>query len=656
MKAPSEPTNETQRQRALEQTGLLDSPEDGRLDRLTQIASFSLDVPIALVTLIDGDRQWFKSCQGLGVTETGRDISFCGHVVSIDAALVVPDALQDERFADNPLVTGPPHIRLYAGMPLHDESGYPLGSLCVIDTKPRELDESQLTCLQGLAELAEMAIQRDQHVARLKTQDEVEQLLQQIPGTAYQFRLWPDGTMAFPFISRGVEKLYGITPAEGMLDPQAMFRRTHPEDLPRVETAIQTSQQTLTPWNVEFRVTADNRNYRWVEGTSVPETQPDGSTLWHGFLGDIDQRKRAELALQSSEARLRGLFELSPIGIALNDFETGHFIELNDALLAPTGYTHEKFLQLSYWEVTPIEYEPQEQEALENLRTKGRYGPFEKEYIRRDGSRYPVLLQGILIEGDDGRPMIWSLIEDITERKHVDNMKNQFIATVNHELRTPLTSLLGSLKLVTGGAAGNLPAKAASLLTTAQRNGERLADLINDLLDMEKLVSGRLRFTNRDESLDAIVQESIEANRDLGSDRCITIDYSPCRFDFMVKVDRGRLIQALSNLLSNAIKFSPDNTAVEVTCTCDNQIIAIHVRDQGPGIPKEFESKLFDRFAQAEAGNRKRPGTGLGLAITKELLEQMNGSIHYHSHDSGGTTFTVALPHDDPEHQQLSHP
>jgi len=653
---PSRPIDETERQKALEQTGLLESLEDPRFDRLTDIARFSLDVPISLIGLVDRDRIWLKSRRGFDLAEAERDTSLCAHVVSMNTAVIVPDTLKDERFADNPMVTGPPHIRFYAGIPLHDENGYALGSFCVIDTQPRSFDERQMDCLRNLADLAEQAIEYDQQVARLKTQDEVDKLLQQIPGAVYQFRRWPDGTMAFPFISRGVEKLYGITAEQGMADPMALFGRTHPEDLPKVEDAILDSQEKLTPWDVEFRVTPDDCNYYWTHGTSLPEALPDGSILWHGFLGDIDQRKRAEQALESSEARLRSLFEFSPIGIALNDFETGQFIELNDALLAPTGYTREEFIQLSYWDVTPIEYKPQEQEALENLRTKGRYGPFEKEYIRRDGSRYPVLLQGIRIEDDDGRPMIWSLIEDITERKNVDNMKNQFIATVSHELRTPLTSLLGSLRLVTGGAAGNLTEKAAHLLNTAQRNGDRLASLINDLLDMEQLVSGKLNITNKAEALDAIIEESIEANRGFGANRGITIDYRPCRFDFTVNVDRDRLIQALSNLLSNAIKFSPDNTRVEVTCTCDQKHIAIQVRDQGPGIPEAFKDKLFDRFAQAEAGNRKRPGTGLGLAITKELLEQMNGSIHHQSHDSGGTTFTVALPHDDPEHKRLSRP
>lgn len=150
---------------------------------------------------------------------------------------------------------------------------------------------------------------------------------------------------------------------------------------------------------------------------------------------------------QESETRLRGLFELSPIGIALNDYETGAFIEINDALVAPTGYTTEEFIQLSYWDITPIEYADDETLQLECLERSGRYGPYEKEYIRKDGKRYPVLLRGMLIHDMTGRKLIWSIIEDITNRKEyekelqasqkkyqrlVDDIGNKFVIYSHH--------------------------------------------------------------------------------------------------------------------------------------------------------------------------------------------------------------------------------
>ena len=137
MKAPKTPDNETERQQALDDSGLLAEGSEERFDRITRLACHTFSVPIALVSLIDRDRQWFKSRQGLDATETPRDISFCGHAIHHSEPLVVEDTLEDERFFDNPLVTSAPDIRFYAGAPLHTETGHRLGTLCLIDRQPR---------------------------------------------------------------------------------------------------------------------------------------------------------------------------------------------------------------------------------------------------------------------------------------------------------------------------------------------------------------------------------------------------------------------------------------------------------------------------------------------------------------------------------------
>ncbi|XOZ32617.1 ATP-binding protein [Halomonadaceae bacterium KBTZ08] len=815
MKQPPWPTDEQQRQSALDQTCLASSVPDERLDRITEIATYSLGVPIALVTLIDGDRQRFKSSQGLDMAETGRNVSFCGHAVYRDMPLVVNDVAQDHRFADNPLVTGPPYIGFYAGIPIHDDQGHALGTLCVMDTGPRQLDNGQYRCLSHLAQTVESVIQQDQvqrrsvaeaqkhredelqrhnralgllneiafdmqgpldeqvqralslglefleldiaivsdivgelytvkwckapvgvelypgrefrlgdtycdlvmshdrevaihHMgqsderahpcygmfqleayigARLedeqgavgtinfsspwprqpfgqserlfvrllsrwisnklayhRRQHRLEKLLRQLPGAVYQFRQWPSGEAVFPFMSNGLEKLYGIDPQTAMADAGAVLDKTHPEDKPAVAQTTDESFTHLTPWHLEFRVQGGDGHYHWIKGASVPEKLQDGSVLWHGYLDDINARKQAELALESSEARLRGLFDFSPVGIALNDLATGYFLEMNNALLAATGYTWQEFMALTYHQLTPAEYEPAEREALEHLCTTGRYGPFEKEYIRKDGSRYPVRLHGMLVTDSDGRALIWSLIEDITERKQIENMKNQFIATVSHELRTPLTSILGALKLVNGGAVGAIPAKAERLLQRAQSNGERLAELIGDLLDMEKIVSGKLTVTLESQPLTPIIQEAVESLWEVGGERGVTIDYVQPEDEIVARVDRQRLIQAVTNLLSNAIKFSPDDTSVIVACSKGSGHVRIDVEDKGPGVSPSFESMLFDRFAQADASDKKKPGTGLGLTITRELMHQMHGEVTYQSGSGGGSTFTLTLP------------
>lgn len=169
MQPPSPPDNDVQRLQTLDSLQLLDSPPEERFDRLTRLAMHIYDVPIALVTLVDEQRQWFKSVQGLNVCETPREVSFCGHAILDDGPLVVEDTWSDPRFADNPLVSGSPHIRFYAGQPIRYLNGAPLGTLCVIDHHPRRFTARDRLILEDLAVLVEVEI----HTTQLATADEL---------------------------------------------------------------------------------------------------------------------------------------------------------------------------------------------------------------------------------------------------------------------------------------------------------------------------------------------------------------------------------------------------------------------------------------------------------------------------------------------------
>lgn len=1076
MIAPRTPEDETERQRALEETGLLACGAEERFDRITRLARQAFSVPIALVSLIDGDRQWFKSKQGLQASETPRDISFCGHAILSDNLLIVEDTHEDVRFADNPLVTSAPHIRFYAGTPLHTVSGHRIGTLCLIDTEPRRFSNEEFGLLRDLAgtvealieadnetrnarrglesalnnseqrarlviegtgvgtwqwnvqtgetvfnerwaniagytleELAPVSIdtwmglahpddliesekrlkahfsgslenyecksrmrhklghwvwvhdrgqvfewtpegepllmygthaditsevqasqalkasrdefaalvnnmpgvtyrclpdehwtmlyisgqadsvsgysaeelignarisyadlihpddapsldeaiasskaraegwhleyrifhkdgslrwveergnwvegdaqypqimegfivditreheaelQLDKHhqalvllndiafntkssldakvthalqrarqflgtdmailshivgdvytarwvdtkpdidvqpgarfslsdtwchllytgqkselfvddamnsefeahpcyhanplgayagiavdveggafgtlnfsasQARQEAFDETDKLfvrllarwlsgilesdlgserlgklMAQLPGVVYQFRRFPDGRTLFPFSSSQIQALYGMSPAQAALDASPAFERIHPDDLAITASSIEHSAQTLEDWRSTYRVQGADGSYRWVSGQARPELLSDGSVLWHGYLVDIHEQEEGRQALERNESRLRSLFQFAPIGIALNDYHTGQFLDLNDALVSPTGYTREEFEALSYWELTPADCHAEETAALASLKTAGRYGPFEKEYIRKDGSRYPVRLQGMLSQDPNGRPVIWSLVEDITDRRRLDKMKDQFIATVSHELRTPLTSINGSLGLLVGGAVGELPERALGLLGTAQRNGQRLAMLISDLLDMERLVAGKMPMKMADHALGPLIDEAIESITSYALQHQVRLGAARHWPEVTVSVDGARLIQALTNLISNAIKFSPEGQTVDISAVVKENLVEICVRDHGPGIDPAFRSQLFRRFSQADGSDtRKLPGTGLGLAITREISQQLGGDVNYRDAQGGGSEFYIELP------------
>lgn len=362
-------------------------------------------------------------------------------------------------------------------------------------------------------------------------------------------------------------------------------------------------------------------------------------------IQNITEEYLAKKALESSEARLRGLFDLSPVGISLMDYKSGKQIEVNDALVAPTGYTHTEFMNLTDRELTPREYAPLMNNAIEQLRTFGRFNPFEKEYIRKDGTRYPILAQGILMQDPSGREVVWSLAENITERKRLDKIKNEFVSTVSHELRTPLTSISGALSLIISGVLGEVNEEVCAMLKIASKSSVRLSALVNDLLDMDKLLAGKMELKIEQVELLPLLDEAISGMASFAQSHDVEIVQIEDT-TMKIQTDGTRLIQVLTNLLSNACKHSERGGKVELHHIAgpDDSVI-LSVVDHGKGIPKDFRSRIFQKFAQADGSDSSdKKGTGLGLAICKELVERMGGVIGYESHENQGSHFWIRLP------------
>lgn len=223
--------------------------------------------------------------------------------------------------------------------------------------------------------------------------------------------------------------------------------------------------------------------------------------------------------------------------------------------------------------------------------------------------------------------------------------KSSFLSTVSHELRTPLTSIRGSLGLVSAGVAGVLPPKAENLVRIAHTNSERLVRLINDILDMEKIESGKMMFEMQRHPLRPIVEQAIETANNYMPDRRIRIVLVDDAPGSVVDVDADRMHQVVTNLLSNAIKFSPPAGIVQMRLAYLDHHVEIAVSDQGAGIPLAFRDRIFGKFEQADSSStREKGGTGLGLSITKALVQHMSGAIGFETTDGAGTTFKVTLP------------
>jgi len=264
---------------------------------------------------------------------------------------------------------------------------------------------------------------------------------------------------------------------------------------------------------------------------------------------------------------------------------------------------------------------------------------------RGDNSTFPAELSMGHYE-QDGESGCVCVVRDVTERRRLDEMKNEFVSTVSHELRTPLTSIRAALGLVTGGVAGALPEAMRELLDIAHKNAERLVLLVNDILDIEKIEAGRIEFRRERISARHLLEQAVSANRSYAAQFSLRLEMAgdPAA-DAEVYADPQRIQQVLTNLLSNAAKFSPAGGVVEVSLVVDAGSAIFRVRDHGLGIPQEFRGRIFQRFAQADSSDvRQKGGTGLGLSISRAIVEHHAGQIGFEDAEGGGTCFFFSLP------------
>jgi PAS domain S-box-containing protein len=378
-----------------------------------------------------------------------------------------------------------------------------------------------------------------------------------------------------------------------------------------------------------------------------------------GLLGDIyalfrrSDRTAAELtrinAALQSEARERTraeqdrdhFFDLSLDLLCIGD-SNGYFRQLNPAWQTVLGWTVEEMKARPF--LAFVHPEDQERAAgeLQRLRLGGMVVDFEGRMQAKDGTYRWLSWRSAPLPG---KGLFYGAARDISERKHVEQMKDDFVSVVSHELRTPLTSIRGSLGLLAGGVAGPLPERAGVLLDIAAKNSERLVRLINDILDIEKIESGEMGFRLMPQDLMTLVEQAVEANQAYGQPYGIGLRITESVSGVRVRADADRMQQVLTNLLSNAVKFSPREGVVEVGVTAAKGRALIRVRDHGKGIPAGFRTRIFEKFAQADAtSTRQQGGTGLGLTISKAIVERHGGRIWFETIEGEGTTFFVELP------------
>jgi len=356
---------------------------------------------------------------------------------------------------------------------------------------------------------------------------------------------------------------------------------------------------------------------------------------------EIADRRKAQAALWQSEARFQKLIDQAADAFFLLDL-SGRICEANQQACDSLGYSYEELVSLSGRDLRYVGDSDVLQRAYAKV-LAGQTMTVEYRQHRKDGSLFPVEARMSLIEAGDERFLL-ALVRDVSERKKVERLKNEFISTVSHELRTPLTCIHASLAVLKDEHLEPLPTASKELVNIAHKNGEQLIRLINDLLDVQKIESEMMEFRFEALSLLPLVEEALATNGILAEREGVRLDLVRVDPGALVWADRGRLMQVIGNLLSNAIKFSHAGDAVELSVLRTAGTVRVEVRDHGPGIPEDFRDKVFHKFTQADGSNvRQKGGTGLGLSICQMILDRLNGRIGFESEVGQGSTFWFEL-------------
>jgi PAS domain S-box-containing protein len=376
---------------------------------------------------------------------------------------------------------------------------------------------------------------------------------------------------------------------------------------------------------------------------AVTEILVDGERRFTGIVRDVSEKKRQNTEIHRFKATLDNTLDI----IFMCDPVSLKFVYVNRGAKQALGYTEEELLEMRASDLTPALPEHVFRSHVAQLLSGERHWlSYETMQRRSDGSEMPTEVFLQLVQDNPSDPGLFiGIARDLTERRRVDRLKSEFISVVSHELRTPLTSIRGSLGLLVGGAAGELPERARRMVEIAHHNSERLVRLINDMLDMEKIESGKMRFDMRPLEVSHLVQHALEAHRGYGEEYQIEFVAEPGGAQVRVYGDFDRLIQVMSNLLSNAAKFSPPKGQVRVAVTRRDTLVRVAIADHGPGISEEFRRQLFKRFSQADTSDaRQKGGTGLGLSICKAIIERHDGAIGFETEVGAGSTFWFDLP------------
>lgn len=600
------PENEVARLKALYEYSILDTEPEDAFDDLTRLASSICGTPIALISLVDAERQWFKSKVGIQVTETPRNVAFCAYTILQPEILVIPDTLADERFADHPLVISEPYVRFYVGAPLITSEGVAIGTLCAVDHKPHQITAEQLESLKILSRQVVRLLEQRRNLTELsQITVKVHEIGEQLRLSQERFELAVqgsnDGLWDWDvrnnniFFSPRWKSMLGYAEDEISSSFQEWVKRLHPLDAERVLKAMSAYLHRECPsFELEYRLQHKNGTYCWVLCRGMALWDENGKAYrMAGSHTDITARKQAEAELKESEAQLckrSYQLELALFALKQTQAQVVQSAKMSSLNLLVAGLAHEINNPVSF--------------IKGNIKHAEQYLEGLLELLQLYQTHLP------------STPEIQAKAEDIE-----------------------LDFLLQDLP---------------NLLNSIHVGTDRIHEIVQSFRIFSHLDEAEVKFVNVHEGINStlmILQSRLKGSRERAS---ITVvkDYGDLP---QVECHAGLLNQVFMNILANAIDALEEGnlalldsirenkpTITICTETLELDWVRIRIRDNGPGITSEVKQQLFDPFFTTKEVGK---GTGLGMSISYQIVTEKHGGVlQCLSEPGNGAEFVIDLP------------
>ncbi len=588
------PKNEPERLKALKSLHILDTPTEERFDRITQLAQYIFKVPISTLSLVDSNREWFKSCMGVEASEGPRAISFCGHAMLEDDLFLIPDTTKDPRFADNPMVTGKPYLRFYAGQSLSNAAGFKIGTFCIKDTKPRTLTEEEKKILKDLASWAELEINMHDLGLALNERRLAEVRFHAILEAAPEAMIIVDQKGEIAIVNSQAEKLFGYGRDELLGKSIEIFL---PQDLRAKHVAhrgVFAKEARIRPMGSGldlFGITKDGRKVPLE--ISLGPLKIGSEVYVISTIRDITERKMREYELREAhrevaerEKALRHTF--NQLNNAHDDLKQTQNQLVQSEKLASIG---QLAAGVAHEINNPVGFINNNMEILEQ---------YVADYMKI--LKIADQLKESVLQGNSSQAKV--LAEEIAKAEKESN----------------LDYILGDTN---------------NLLQHSRKGIERIQKIVMDLRTFAREDKNEMEHVKIEEVIESIlsiVQNEIKYKAKLNKNYGDTpiIECSP-----------QRLGQVFINLLINAVQAMEGTGTITIKTYKQNEFVCIDVSDTGKGIPPENLTKIFDPFFTTKPIGQ---GTGLGLSVSYEIIKKHNGSLTVQSKVGEGTTFNIMLP------------